>query len=787
MKTRKMTTCSLLRRLPASAAALVISLATASSTLAQSTNYPGTILSNNPVAYYQLQELPGATVAVDSSPNGLNANYMFDTSGETPELGFPGIDTNSIAFLGAVSDGYGSIDIPFNALLAPVAANGSNGAAFSIECWAQAYSGSTGGAYLSLVGMFGTFGAAPYGNASGWLLGTTPGPGTQWLFNLRNGGFLNGANTAVTPLQWTHLVGTFDGTNELFYVNGKLAQSATGITGYLPDNGSDGSIGVVPNAGIVPSGPYGPWVGGLDEVAFYTNALTALQVSNDYVVGTNSFSLRPFPPVILAQPESETNYSGTDVTFSVVAIGSSPLSFQWSREGLGAIPGATNATYTFESQYTNDNGASFSVSVSNSVGHADSGSATLTVQTNLLVIGPPFSITRNVGSHAAFRIAAAGALPLTYQWSVSTNNGTSFVALPGQTADTLWLTNVQLSSNPNQYAVIASNPFTSYSNSATLTVQPRPVSVPLTGYAALVAAANPVAYWQLDELTNATTAIDAVGSFDGTYDSTLGTIVYGIPSGVPNDTNTAVDLQDNQTATAGQGGVVDIPYALELNPFGPWSMEAWVRPDSVDGQFRVPLSSMANTNSGNEDYGWLIYEYGSIPSYWTAVFYNGGSGGAFQTDFGPTFPTAGTWNYLVVTDDGTNIIFYVNAAVGSATTVAAAGYVPQGVNGDPSVAGENEVIGQRSDLAFFGGNAGTEDVAIYNYALTPAQIQSHYLTKASLNFSEVNGQAILTWPVGNLLGSTNVAGPWLPVTGAASPYTIPINSSQFFYVVGVPE
>ncbi len=52
---------------------------------------------------------------------------LFDTSGETPELGFPGIDTNSIAFLGQLADGYGSIDIPFNALLAPVAANGSNG------------------------------------------------------------------------------------------------------------------------------------------------------------------------------------------------------------------------------------------------------------------------------------------------------------------------------------------------------------------------------------------------------------------------------------------------------------------------------------------------------------------------------------------------------------------------------------------------------------------------------------------------------------------------------------
>ena len=67
MKTRKMTTCLLLRRISASVAALVISMGAALSASAQSTNYPATILSNNPVAYYQLQELPGATVAIDSS------------------------------------------------------------------------------------------------------------------------------------------------------------------------------------------------------------------------------------------------------------------------------------------------------------------------------------------------------------------------------------------------------------------------------------------------------------------------------------------------------------------------------------------------------------------------------------------------------------------------------------------------------------------------------------------------------------------------------------------------
>ena len=135
---------------------MVISLVAAQTASAQTANYPATILSNKPVAYYQLQELPGATTAIDSTANGLNASYTFDTSGGTPVLGFPGIDTNSIAFLGNLPDGYGYIDIPYNVLLAPVADDGSNGAPFSIECWAEAYSGNVGtGLYLSIMGMFG--------------------------------------------------------------------------------------------------------------------------------------------------------------------------------------------------------------------------------------------------------------------------------------------------------------------------------------------------------------------------------------------------------------------------------------------------------------------------------------------------------------------------------------------------------------------------------------------------------------------------------------------------------
>ena len=76
MKTHETMNSSIWQSLFARTAALSLSVAAALSASAQGVTYPGTILSNNPVAYYQLQELPGATTAVDSSTNGFNATRL---------------------------------------------------------------------------------------------------------------------------------------------------------------------------------------------------------------------------------------------------------------------------------------------------------------------------------------------------------------------------------------------------------------------------------------------------------------------------------------------------------------------------------------------------------------------------------------------------------------------------------------------------------------------------------------------------------------------------------------
>ena len=83
-------------------------------------------------------------------------------------------------------------------------------------------------------------------------------------------------------------------------------------------------------------------------------------------------------PTITTQPADQSIHAGQTATFSVVATGSAPLSYQWRRNGT-AIPGATSASYTTPAQGTSDNGATFSVVISNSSGNVTSRNALLTV------------------------------------------------------------------------------------------------------------------------------------------------------------------------------------------------------------------------------------------------------------------------------------------------------------------------------------------------------------------------------------------------------------------------
>lgn len=739
-------------------------------------NYDATILSNKPAVYYEMQDLPGAGSTADSSGNGNNGSIDYDLgysgTNDYPALGVPGIDTNAYLF-------HTYSDINYESHVSYVDGYDPNPQGpFSIEFWARATSDANN--YLVPVGS--VSGSYPQ---PGWDFYQTPGAPGYWVFNVPTAGaFIE--TSQIVKNQWTHLVGVYDGTNLIFYVNGVATATVSG-TGFTAGTG-DLFIGDCP-----PSG-WGGFDGYITQVAFYTNALSAAQVLNDYMVGTNSFSTNGEAAQVLedagatnTDPASIAVNAGATAAFDPVVIGSTPLSYQWYSNSV-ALPGATNSLLSFTA-LPGEDGSAYYVIVTNNFGSSTSQVASLTVYSALTINSAPLSISRYAGSYAAFHVTASGTSPLAYQWSVSTDGGSTFAPITGATDQTLWLSNVQLAQNGNEYSVLVTGPgVSSNTPPATLNVSARPVNVPLSGYGAVVAADHPVAFWQLNDPAGSSTAIDAVGSFDGTYTFAVNagvtdtnSILFGEPGGVPGDTNTAVGLA---SPVPGIGGTIQVPWAPELNPDIPWSIEAWVQPASlgVNGNdYRVVLSSEYNLYP-NPYNGWYMYQQPNNTF-------------AFVPEPGNQFIvagsiTAGNWYHLVVTDDGTNFNFYINGVLAVAPLpLTAAGFIPNGdgINPDGSAAITsglgNFVIGQRTDQAFNTFQGSVEDTAIYNYALTPRQIMTHYLNQVNLTILKSGSNAVVSWPAGTgvLQVSAKVNGPYVNVSGATPPYTNSLNSPTLFY------
>jgi hypothetical protein len=89
----------------------------------------------------------------------------------------------------------------------------------------------------------------------------------------------------------------------------------------------------------------------------------------------------PQAPTIATQPVGQTVTAGQTATFSVVANGTAPLSYQWKMNGT-MINGATSSSYTTAATTTAMSAESFSVMVSNSAGSVTSSNATLTVNSS---------------------------------------------------------------------------------------------------------------------------------------------------------------------------------------------------------------------------------------------------------------------------------------------------------------------------------------------------------------------------------------------------------------------
>jgi hypothetical protein len=172
-------------------------------------------------------------------------------------------------------------------------------------------------------------------------------------------------------------------------------------------------------------------------------------------------------PSITDQPDSQTVNAGDPVTFSVVADGAPPLSYQWRKDGV-EISGATDSSYTIDAAQPDDAG-DYDVVVSNACGPTTSDVATLTVDEGAAptITEQPQSQDVCEGDPATFDVVAEGSPPLSYQWR---HEG---VDIDGATSDVFTIEIVGLA-DAGSYDVVVSNDFgNATSDPASLTVRRR--------------------------------------------------------------------------------------------------------------------------------------------------------------------------------------------------------------------------------------------------------------------------------------------------------------------------
>jgi|GEM_PF-605883 len=183
----------------------------------------------------------------------------------------------------------------------------------------------------------------------------------------------------------------------------------------------------------------------------------------------------PLLPAINLAPQGQTVNQGVSVTFSVLASSTSPLTYQWLKDGV-PIPGAYFPAYTLPSVQATDAGA-YSVVVASFAGAVVTPAVPLNLGPPLapVITAQPQNLTLAPGATAVFSVAVSGAPPLAYQWFLTqpSGGGFSYSAIVGATAAVYSKTNVQVT-DAGSYDVIVSNPFGSVTSTlATLEVVPQ--------------------------------------------------------------------------------------------------------------------------------------------------------------------------------------------------------------------------------------------------------------------------------------------------------------------------
>jgi sugar lactone lactonase YvrE len=210
-------------------------------------------------------------------------------------------------------------------------------------------------------------------------------------------------------------------TEATFNGIGHISFDASGNL-YVVDSGND----VVREVGL----------GGFPSLVL-NSVTTANQGSYDVVVSNPSGSVTSsvvtltivYPPVITSQPTNEVVLQHSNALFSVSVTGSSPLTYNWYRNGTQLVQSGPANTFAIPN-VLGANGGSYAVAITNPWARAVSTNALLTVVYPPVITTDLVSQTNLLGSNTTFAVTVTGTPPMTYQWL---HDGTNIANIPIQT------------------------------------------------------------------------------------------------------------------------------------------------------------------------------------------------------------------------------------------------------------------------------------------------------------------------------------------------------------------
>jgi len=200
-------------------------------------------------------------------------------------------------------------------------------------------------------------------------------------------------------------------------------QSVSGVVG------STATLTVIANAKLTPAYQWysqGGMRANATNADLVFNSLAPSDTGDYYVVVANSAGSVTsavatvtvlIPPAIAAQPQNQSAVEGQDVTFSVTATGTAPLSYQWTFNGM-PLPGGNEASITLQSVDLADAGE-YRVVITNEAGSITSDATSLAV--SVLPTVTPLYLSSPQMTSTGFTFHLSATAGYTYVILASTN------------------------------------------------------------------------------------------------------------------------------------------------------------------------------------------------------------------------------------------------------------------------------------------------------------------------------------------------------------------------------